>query len=82
MSALFSPIVTLWLLMNAVLGIINIARFDATVFKAVSPHYFMRYFIDNGTRGWQSLGGVLLCATGVEALFADLGHFNRQAVQV
>jgi KUP system potassium uptake protein len=82
MSKLFSPVVTIWLLMNAAIGIVNIARFDASVFKAVSPHYFMRYFIDNGKTGWKSLGGVLLCATGVEALFADLGHFNRLSVQV
>lgn len=82
MSKLFSPVVALWLLANGVLGIINIARFDPSVFKAISPHYFMEYFINDGTKGWKSLGGVLLCATGVEALFADLGHFNRQSVQV
>ncbi|GAQ92301.1 Potassium transporter family protein [Klebsormidium nitens] len=82
MSKVFSPVVMLWLLGNAVIGVVNIAKYDASVFKAISPHYFMRYFIDDGKTAWKSLGGVLLCATGVEALFADLGHFNRQSVQL
>ena len=36
----------------------------------------------NGWQGWQMLGGVLLCITGTEAMFADLGHFNISAIQV
>ena len=40
------------------------------------------YFLRTGTEGWRSLGGVLLCVTGCEALFADLGHFSRKSIQV
>lgn len=39
------------------------------------------YFLRNGKEGWRSLGGVLLCVTGCEALFADLGHFSRKSIQ-
>lgn len=39
------------------------------------------YFLRRGHEGWRSLGGVLLCVTGCEALFADLGHFSRKAIQ-
>uniref|UniRef100_A0A2N9I7C6 K+ potassium transporter integral membrane domain-containing protein n=1 Tax=Fagus sylvatica TaxID=28930 RepID=A0A2N9I7C6_FAGSY len=44
--------------------------------------YIIRYFKRNGKQGWISLGGVFLCITGTEAMFADLGHFNVRAVQV
>ena len=48
----------------------------------VWPGYGVRFFLRNGWDGWQMLGGVLLCITGTEAMFADLGHFNLQAIQV
>ena len=76
----FSPIITLWLIANAVIGVYNIAKYDPTVFKALAPNYWFSYFLRNGATGWKSLGGVLLCITGTEALFADLGHFNRRSV--
>ena len=40
------------------------------------------YWQDTHSKGWQLLSGVLLCITGVEAMYADLGHFSRRAVQV
>ena len=48
----------------------------------VWPGYGVQFFLRNGWGGWQMLGGVLLCITGTEAMFADLGHFNLQAIQV
>lgn len=54
---------------------------DASVLRAFSPHFAISYLVRNGTDGWRSLGGVLLCFTGVEALYADLGAFTRRAVQ-
>ncbi|XP_074337709.1 potassium transporter 5-like [Apium graveolens] len=41
-----------------------------------------RLFKRNGSKGWQSLGGVVLCITGTEAMFADIGHFSVLAVQL
>ncbi|GAU28515.1 hypothetical protein TSUD_156720, partial [Trifolium subterraneum] len=43
---------------------------------------FVDYFKRNGKEGWLSLGGVFLCITGSEAMFADLGHFNVRAIQI
>jgi KUP system potassium uptake protein len=50
--------------------------------KAFNPYYAFDYFVRNKYMGWRSLGGVLLCFTGVEALFADIGAFSRRAVQI
>jgi KUP system potassium uptake protein len=82
LSFAFSPIVTIWLLFNAVFGIYNLAKYDAGVFKAFDPGYAFLYLIHHKKEGWKSLGGVLLCFTGLEALFADLGAFSRRAIQL
>ena len=54
----------------------------AGIFKALSPHYLFLFFIRNGFSGWVALGGTLLCVTGSEALYADLGHFSKTAIRV
>ncbi|KAF2093051.1 potassium transporter [Rhizodiscina lignyota] len=79
---MFAPIVIIWLAFNAVFGIYNLARYDHSVLKAFNPGYAFEYLIRNGEHGWRSLGGILLAFTGVEALFADVGAFSRQAVQL
>lgn len=78
----FAPVVIIWLLFNAVFGIYNLATQDHSVLKAFSPYFAGEYLVRNGTDGWKSLGGILLCFTGVEALFADLGAFSRPAIQI
>lgn len=81
-SSAFAPIVILWLLFNAVFGIYNLIQHDHTVLKAFSPYFAGAWLMRNKTEGWKSLGGVLLCFTGVECLFADMGAFSRRAVQL
>lgn len=81
-SSAFAPIVILWLLFNAVFGIYNLIQHDHTVLKAFSPYFAGSWLMRNKTEGWKSLGGVLLCFTGVECLFADMGAFSRRAVQL
>lgn len=81
-TILFSPIVIIWLGLNAAFGIYNLVNYDASVFKAFDPGYGFEYLIRYGEHGWRSLGGILLAFTGVEALFADLGAFSRRAVQL
>ncbi|KAF4555939.1 High affinity potassium transporter-like protein [Elsinoe fawcettii] len=82
MTVAFSPIVIIWLGFNFAFGIYNVVIFDATVFKAFNPYFAFDFLIRNGHQGWRQLGGVLLSFTGVEALFADLGAFSRQAIQL
>lgn len=78
----FSPIVIIWLGFNAVFGIYNLVKYDAGVFKAFDPGCGFLFLIRHGEEGWKKLGGILLCFTGLEALFADLGAFSRRAVQI
>jgi KUP system potassium uptake protein len=78
----FSPIIVIWLLFNFAFGCYNLAKYDAGVFKAFDPGYAFLYLIHHKEEGWKSLGGVLLCFTGLEALFADLGAFSRRAIQL
>ncbi|CAG8565674.1 6782_t:CDS:2 [Diversispora eburnea] len=81
LSILFAPIVSLWFISLATIGIWNISH-DPSILKAFNPYYAFEYFIRNGSSSYHILGGVLLAITGVEALFADLGHFNRISIQV
>ncbi|KAL3741208.1 hypothetical protein ACJRO7_016784 [Eucalyptus globulus] len=80
-SWLFAPIVLLWFLLIGGIGIYNIWKYDAGVLRAFSPAYIYRYLKRGGRDRWTSLGGVMLCITGTEALYADLGHFPVLAVQ-
>lgn len=78
----FAPVVIVWLLFNFSVGMYNIITQDYTVLSAFSPYWIYAWFARNGQGGWVSMGGILLAFTGVEALFADLGHFSRASVQI
>ncbi|KAH6614296.1 potassium transporter-domain-containing protein [Boeremia exigua] len=82
LTVVFSPIVMVWLLMNAGFGVYNLAKYDYTILKAFNPYYAFDYLMRNSYLGWKSLGGILLAFTGVEALFADIGAFSRRAIQL
>jgi KUP system potassium uptake protein len=62
---LISPIMALWLLTTLLVGIYNIVKFYPTVFKALFPHFIYNFFQKNGKHGWQMLGGIVLCITGI-----------------
>eukprot|EP00850_Spirogloea_muscicola_P011889 SM000075S21978 [mRNA] locus=s75:423144:429027:+ [translate_table: standard] len=82
-SFAFAPIVFLWFIIIFCLGIYNLAHFNGwSVLKAFSPHYGILFLTRNGKRGWIQLGGLFLTITGVEAMFADLGHFTPFAMQL
>ncbi|KAG0532227.1 hypothetical protein BDA96_04G090800 [Sorghum bicolor] len=79
---LFAPVVVLWLLLLAALGIYNIAVWNPRILRAISPYYVVRFFQRTGKDGWISLGGVLLSMTGTEAMYADLGHFTAASIRI
>ncbi|KAK6931715.1 Potassium transporter [Dillenia turbinata] len=81
-SFLFSPIMGAWTLVTPLVGIYSIVHHYPSIFRAVSPHYILAFFLRNGKEGWLLLGGTVLCITGSEALFADLGHFNKSSIQI
>ncbi|KQJ99655.1 potassium transporter 19 [Brachypodium distachyon] len=78
----FAPIISVWFVLIAAIGVYNLAAHDYTVLRALNPKYIVDYFERNGKEAWVSLGGVVLCITGTEAMFADLGHFNIRAIQL
>ncbi|KAL5054793.1 hypothetical protein RYX36_035475 [Vicia faba] len=81
-SFLFSPIMGAWTLCTPIVGIYSIIHNYPSIFKALSPHFIVQFFLRNGKSGWLLLGGTVLCITGSEAMFADLGHFNPRSIQI
>lgn len=81
-SFLFSPIMLAWLVTTPLIGVYNIVAYYPKIFKAFSPYYTMNFFSQHGKNGWVMLGGTILCITGAEAMFADLGHFNKRSIQM
>ncbi|XP_020275247.1 putative potassium transporter 8 [Asparagus officinalis] len=79
---LFAPIILTWLLCISALGIYNIIHWNPHVYQALSPYYMFKFLKKTRKGGWMSLGGILLCITGSEAMFADLGHFSYTAIQI
>lgn len=76
----FGPIMLLWFVAIAVLGIVGIVRHPA-VLVALNPLYGLRYLFSNGYASFLILGGVFLCVTGAEALYADMGHFGSRPIR-
>lgn len=79
---LFAPVVLIWLLCISALGLYNIFSWNRHVYQALSPYYMYKFLRKTRKGGWMSLGGILLCITGSEAMFADLGHFPYTAIQI
>lgn len=77
---LFGPIMILWFLTLAVLGVISIAQTPA-VLTAFNPLHGVAYFQTHGFTGLLILGAVVLAVTGGEALYADMGHFGKLPIR-
>ena len=77
----FGPIMALWFVAIAALGIRGIATHPA-VFAALNPLYGLHYLFSNGYASFLVLGGVFLCVTGAEALYADMGHFGARPIRL
>jgi KUP system potassium uptake protein len=77
----FGPIMGLWFVSIAVLGIWGVVR-HPTVFAALNPLYGLTYLLSNGYASFLVLGGVFLCVTGAEALYADMGHFGPRPIRL
>ncbi|KAL3624219.1 Potassium transporter 8 [Castilleja foliolosa] len=79
---LFAPVVIIWLFCISSIGVYNIFHWNIHVYKALSPYYMFKFLKKTRKGGWMSLGGILLCITGSEAMFADLGHFSQLSIQI
>ncbi len=76
---IFGPVMTLWFVAIAVLGVSGIIK-HPSVLMAINPAYGMMFLFSNGFSSFLVLGGVFLCVTGAEALYADMGHFGKKPV--
>jgi KUP system potassium uptake protein len=78
---LFGPVMTAWFLVIGVLGLIGIFSYPG-VLVALDPRYGLSYLFTHGFTGFLVLGAVFLCATGAEALYADMGHFGPKPIRL
>ena len=78
---LFGPITLVWFAVIAALGVWHIAG-NPVILRALSPHYAVMFMWDNPGVAFILLGAVVLCVTGAEALYADLGHFGKKPIRL
>ncbi len=76
----FGPIMVFWFFSLTLVGLVSIA--DAPrVFLALNPYYGIKFLLTNGFKGFIALGEIILCATGGEALYADMGHLGARPIR-
>lgn len=78
---LFGPITLVWFAMIAALGLYHIAE-RPEILWALSPHHALRFIFTEPEVTFLILGAVVLCVTGGEALYADMGHFGKKPIRV
>ena len=76
----FGPVMFVWFAVIAALGVYGITRHPSVV-AAINPLYGIKYLATGGAKGFLVLGGVFLCVTGAEALYADMGHFGKVPIR-
>jgi len=78
---LFGPVMVVWFIVIALLGVQMIAR-NPHVLWALNPMYAVKFFVSHGLQAFIALGGVVLALTGAEALYADMGHFGKRPIRI
>jgi len=85
LGAVFGPTMLVWFLVIGALGlraIVQQPHAELSVWHALNPWYGLEFFVRNGVHGFLILGSVVLCITGGEALYADMGHFGPRPIRV
>jgi KUP system potassium uptake protein len=80
-GSVFGPVMCVWFVAQGLVGLYNIVQ-HPIILRAISPWYGIDFFIHHGTGGFLVLGAVVLCVTGAEALYADMGHFGRNPIRI
>jgi KUP system potassium uptake protein len=78
-AAAFGPVMVLWFLALGVSGLVAIVETPA-ILEAINPYYAMRFCWDHGLATFLILSQIILCATGAEALYADMGHVGKKPI--
>ncbi|MFN8626942.1 MAG: potassium transporter Kup [Candidatus Binatia bacterium] len=84
-GAVFGPAMLIWFVTIGGLGLAAILTqhaHDVSVFSAVNPMHAIHFFAEHGIKGFLALGAVVLCVTGSEALYADMGHFGPRPIRL
>jgi KUP system potassium uptake protein len=79
-GALFGPVMCVWFVVIAALGVAGIMR-QPGVLEAINPAYAIAFFMDNPRLSFLALGAIVLAVTGTEALYADMGHFGKSPIR-
>ena len=77
----FGPVMVLWFICIAALGLFHIAG-QPQILAALGPHHALGFIWRHPGISFIILGAVVLCVTGAEALYADMGHFGRQPIRI
>jgi KUP system potassium uptake protein len=77
----FGPVMAVWFVIIGLLGLLEIVH-NPSVLLAISPVYAVQVVLNDHWVAFFTLGAVVLCVTGAEALYADMGHFGRQPIRL
>ena len=77
----FGPVTAVWFVVLTVLGVMHIAA-HPSVLWALSPHHAISFMLSQPKIAFIALGSVVLCVTGAEALYADMGHFGKRPIRI
>ncbi|MGH8808495.1 MAG: potassium transporter Kup [Noviherbaspirillum sp.] len=77
----FGPIVVVWFIALAAMGVVNIVE-NPAILVALNPLHAIRFLLNNGWLAFVALGAIVLSVTGAEALYADMGHFGKRPIRV
>lgn len=78
---LFAPIMFVWFIVLALLGLRNVIE-NPEIIQALNPQWAFNFFIEYKKVSFFALGAVVLSITGVEALYADMGHFGKKPIRM
>lgn len=79
---LFGPIMILYFLALAGLGLIHLVKMPMVALEMINPLNAIQFFMTDGFRAFVAMGSVVLAITGAEALYADMGHFGRKPIGI
>ncbi|HEX2542494.1 MAG TPA: potassium transporter Kup [Caldimonas sp.] len=77
----FGPIMMVWFVVIAAMGLVHIVR-NPAILLAISPHHALAFVLGQPGIAFVALSAVVLCITGAEALYADLGHFGKRPIRM
>jgi KUP system potassium uptake protein len=77
----FGPIIGIWFVVLGITGVLQILEAPA-ILAALNPLFAIQFLIDRGPMVLAAVGAIVLALTGAEALYADMGHFERKPIQI